>query len=1121
MTNDSVTGYWTATSSAAQPGQEYKYFLRWPGNTVGSWKQDPRAVWIRNGNSVIYDQSAFAWGTVTRPSIPVEQQIMYEMHIGTFYDPDPSDQRPGTFDDAISRLDYLKRLGVNVVALMPVNEFGGDRSWGYNPAHPFAIESAYGGPDGLKRFVQAAHQKGLKVQLDVVHNHWNPADDGMWEFDGTNNIYFYGDEPIGWTAWGRRPNYSQPEVQRLIRENIQMLLDDFRVDGFRWDSPQNLVGYDATATRTNTNNKVEYAIGNPQTVILSGKDLMAGINRMIRTNSAYTNRWSVAEDAELLVPTNIVVYPTNTFQGQLQVTNTNETFHGHWQTSFHNEITPQIAATNPSLAIINGKINEWSEPPGWRVIFTDNHDKSGDWNIGKDSNSPVLGWRLPNRMDPTNQTLTAGATNLIRTNSMIDPVVRKRVLLNAVLMFTAPGVPMIWMGQEFGATDTFTDKNRMNWREASRQSEIFRAHRDLVFLRTNLQGLRLLSIASSNNTFTNGGVLAYWHTNGTPANDVYVALNFSGNNTNLLLSNLPSSTPNTSWYLQLHTDWNLYGGTSPISTNSLTISNLLSLPPYSAAVLAKNPSGIQLSNLISGLPEGWLNLFGITDPNADDDRDGMSAAFEYQNGLDPLERDVATISFDNGATSTPMRSYAEPLNATNQYLLWTAYAGTNMPLFQIGSRRVVGGVFTNPARTYLRFTYNLTNTNSTTSFFTPNTNLAMVDTNRTNWARFHGITDFTMDPDGDSFSSLQEFARGSDPNVWNRTNLYLAGTYNGWNESSSPMVFLGNSQWVRYFWVTNGSSHEFKVTTGSWSTAWGETNNPPDFIADLLPSAANIKFNCTNGTGFYRFDFDESTLAYRLALDNNATEMTIVGTGFAFSTTASNTMANNMAWNNQRGQFEWTGTATSNLAGFRFVRPLADANWDVSWGRDSASPTTKVLPNTSPNNSANTTNISVNLASGARYRISLKPADLSMGISLTPDQIWLNSNNPSNLPSSSFWGSDIDGDGYTQLVEYALNGNPANSADGTTLQTLSTDSTGGTNRLVLQWLERTNGESSLQVTPILATNLMDPVASWFLVQSYNATNTNGVPANFVRKEAWVPIDSATNRKFLRLRVTGP
>ena len=260
-----------------------------------------------------------------------------------------------------------------------------------------------------------------------------------------------------------------------------MLLDDFRVDGFRWDSPQNLVGYDATATRTNTNNKVEYAIGNPQTVILSGKDLMAGINRMIRTNSAYTNRWSVAEDAELLVPTNIVVYPTNTFQGQLQVTNTNETFHGHWQTSFHNEITPQIAATNPSLAIINGKINEWSEPPGWRVIFTDNHDKSGDWNIGKDSNSPVLGWRLPNRMDPTNQTLTAGATNLIRTNSMIDPVVRKRVLLNAVLMFTAPGVPMIWMGQEFGATDTFTDKNRMNWQEASRQSEIFRAHRDLVF----------------------------------------------------------------------------------------------------------------------------------------------------------------------------------------------------------------------------------------------------------------------------------------------------------------------------------------------------------------------------------------------------------------------------------------------------------------------------------------------------------------------------------------------------------------------------------------------------------------------------------------------------------------
>ncbi|NBU73511.1 MAG: hypothetical protein EBS53_19065, partial [Bacteroidetes bacterium] len=178
MTKDNATGYWATTVTAARPGQEYKYVLKRAGDTNDYWKQDPRAVWVRNGNSVIYDHSAFNWSNVSRPSIPVGRQVMYEMHIGSFYDPNPNDGRPGTFDDAVLRLDYLQRLGVNVLAVMPVNEFGGDYSWGYNPEHVYAIESAYGGPDGLKRFVKAAHERGMKVQIDVVHNHYNPPGDG-------------------------------------------------------------------------------------------------------------------------------------------------------------------------------------------------------------------------------------------------------------------------------------------------------------------------------------------------------------------------------------------------------------------------------------------------------------------------------------------------------------------------------------------------------------------------------------------------------------------------------------------------------------------------------------------------------------------------------------------------------------------------------------------------------------------------------------------------------------------------------------------------------------------------------------------------------------------------------
>ena len=351
MTKDSATGYWTATVAGAQPNQEYKYFVRWSGNTTGSWKHDPRAVWVRNGNSVIYDHSVFDWATTVRPSIPVDQQVMYELHIGSFYDPNPADNRPGTFDDAISRLGYLQGLGVNVIALMPLNEFGGDYSWGYNPEHLFAIEAAYGGPDGLKRLVKAAHARGMKVQLDVVHNHWNPQGDGLWEFDGPANIYFPADPVRRWTPWGDRPDYAKPEVGRFIEENIKTLLDDFQVDGFRWDSPQNILGYDTRKSGAN-----------PDTVLPEGKSMLMAVNRMI--HEQYPERWSIAEDADLLsVNETYSGFPSAEFYQGLVVSDAADSFDGHWQTSFHNEITPQVASASPDVGRILARSTDGRSPP--------------------------------------------------------------------------------------------------------------------------------------------------------------------------------------------------------------------------------------------------------------------------------------------------------------------------------------------------------------------------------------------------------------------------------------------------------------------------------------------------------------------------------------------------------------------------------------------------------------------------------------------------------------------------------------------------------------------------------------------------------------------------------------
>ncbi len=120
-------------------------------------------------------------------------------------------------------------------------EFAGDRSWGYNPAHPFAIESTYGGPAGFQRFVKAAHQKGIAVLVDVVYNHFGPSDLSLWQFDGWSEngmggIYFYQDWRAN-TPWGdTRPDYGRREVRQYIRDNALMWLEDYRCDGLRFDA---------------------------------------------------------------------------------------------------------------------------------------------------------------------------------------------------------------------------------------------------------------------------------------------------------------------------------------------------------------------------------------------------------------------------------------------------------------------------------------------------------------------------------------------------------------------------------------------------------------------------------------------------------------------------------------------------------------------------------------------------------------------------------------------------------------------------------------------------------------------------------------------------------------------
>jgi len=232
---------------------------------------------------VIYPDD-FDWGEDRFEMPPWNELVIYELHIGTFARADK--EIPGTFDYAINKFRYLRACGINAVEVMPVTEFAGDFSWGYNPAHPFAVESAYGGPDAFKRLVNAAHSHGIAVILDVVYNHFGPSDLDMWRFDGwtadgageKGGIYFYNDHRSA-TAWGdTRPDYGRGEVRQYIRDNAMMWLEDCRCDGLR---------YDMTLY-------IRSIVGNGGDDIPDGWSLEAWINREICQK--YPQKIVIAED---------------------------------------------------------------------------------------------------------------------------------------------------------------------------------------------------------------------------------------------------------------------------------------------------------------------------------------------------------------------------------------------------------------------------------------------------------------------------------------------------------------------------------------------------------------------------------------------------------------------------------------------------------------------------------------------------------------------------------------------------------------------------------------------------------------------------------------------------------
>src|SRR6266853_2102429 len=238
-------GYWSVEVPGATVGDEYQFVIHNADQVL--WHKNPYAseVVSSSGNAIIHDP-AFEWTGEDFVMPSRNELVIYEMHIGSFNDSPGGG--PGTFDEVVPKLGYLHDLGINAIEIMPVMEFPMSFSWGYNPADPFAVDHSLGGPQGLQRFVKAAHALGIAVILDVVYNHFGPGDLDLWRFDGWSDgnhnggIYFY-DNDRSHTDWGdTRPDYGRPEVRQYLRDNALFWLNKYRIDGVRFDSVSNIRG---------------------------------------------------------------------------------------------------------------------------------------------------------------------------------------------------------------------------------------------------------------------------------------------------------------------------------------------------------------------------------------------------------------------------------------------------------------------------------------------------------------------------------------------------------------------------------------------------------------------------------------------------------------------------------------------------------------------------------------------------------------------------------------------------------------------------------------------------------------------------------------------------------------
>ncbi|MGH2701655.1 MAG: malto-oligosyltrehalose trehalohydrolase [Actinomycetota bacterium] len=393
-------GTWRVDASI-EHGDDYGFSIDGGGELP-----DPRSPWQPrgvHGPSRYLDHGEFGWADQAWRPPPLQSSVIYELHAGTFT-PD------GTFEAVAKRLDHLVSLGVTALELMPVNEFPGERGWGYDGVDPYAPHHAYGGPDGLKHLVDACHARGLAVIVDVVYNHLGPAGNHLREF----GPYFTEKYK---TPWGDAVNFderSSNEVRNFFIDNALMWLRDYHCDGLRIDAVHAMLD-------------------------LSAVHFIEELTDRVRAHEAEAGRpfWVIAE-SDLNDPCLVRSPEAGGFGMDAQ-----------WSDDFHHALHALLTGERSGYYADFGSVSQLATALTNAYVFSGGYSDFRGRNHGRPARG-LPGSRFLGYLQNHDQIGNRATGD--RTSHLLSPGLLR---VGAALVMTSPFVPLLFMGEEWGASTPF------------------------------------------------------------------------------------------------------------------------------------------------------------------------------------------------------------------------------------------------------------------------------------------------------------------------------------------------------------------------------------------------------------------------------------------------------------------------------------------------------------------------------------------------------------------------------------------------------------------------------------------------------------------------------------------